>query len=269
MSACSCIPFEDAIARTPPLDKLDITVWKTLLKTSDWSDVFDLVSPALFRILPAGKIATQASTLARNWMSNKRFRKAKKQCQETLSSSELPITIVDSLDRDRATEDDALSGEQVLELYFHQVFHSTTSILDIRHSRFWKTDEGVAWAPRPYFLEWAPEFQQRLRRVYLSFYAEDSEAFDQAISELGLTGMAGIFRDQFGGQDPTSVSFRLEDFRDSFKTILSKSEELETELHPNFIALGIYLACMYEHLEELGGEYNVAVALERASANHR
>lgn len=244
-------------------------MWKTLLKTGDWSDVFDLVSPSLFRILPAGKIASQASTLAKNWMSDRRFRKAKQECQETLAESELPITIVKRVDKERGRNEDALTGEQVLELYFHQIFHSSTAILDLRYARFWKTDDGVAWAPRPYFLEWAPEFQNRLRDVYLSFYSGDEDKFDRAISELGLTGMAGIFRDQFGGQDPTSASFRIEDFRDSFKTILSKSEELDTELHPNFIALGIYLACMYEHLEELGGEYNVAVALERASAKHR
>jgi hypothetical protein len=244
-------------------------VWKTLLKTGDWSDVFDLVSPSLFRILPAGKIASQASTLAKNWMSDRRFRKAKQECQETLEDSGLPITIVKRVDKERGRAEDALTGEQVLQLYFHQIFHSSTAILDLRYARFWKTDDGVAWAPRPYFLQWAPEFQDRLRDVYLSFYSGDEDKFDRAISELGLTGMAGIFRDQFGGQDPTSVSFRIEDFRDSFKTILSKSEELDTELHPNFIALGIYLACMYEHLEELGGEYNVAVALERASAKHR
>ncbi|MGM0555925.1 MAG: hypothetical protein ACQEVA_06085 [Myxococcota bacterium] len=245
-------------------------MWKTLLKTSDWSDVFDLVSPQLFRILPAGKIARQASTLAKNWMSNKRFRNAKEQCQATLGESDLPITIEDKLEKQRALEDEALTGEQLLELYFHQIFHSSTAILDIRFARFWTRDDGrVAWAPRPYFLEWDHEFQDKLRRVYLAFYADDTDAFDQAVSELGLTGMASIFLDQFGGQDPTSVSFRLDDFRDSFKTILSKSEELDTELHPNFIALGIYLACMYEHLEELGGEYNVAVALERASAKHR
>jgi hypothetical protein len=245
-------------------------VWKTLLKTSDWSDVFDLVSPQLFRILPAGKIAGQASTLAKNWMSNKRFRKTKEQCQASLDESDLPITIADKLDKQGARNDDALSGEQLLELYFHQIFHNPTAILDIRYARFWRTGDGeVAWAPRPYFLEWDHDFQDKLRRVYLAFYADDTQAFDQAVSELGLTGMAGIFLDQFGGQDPTSVSFRLDDFRDSFKTILSKSEELETELHPNFIALGIYLACMYEHLEELGGEYNVAVALERASEQHR
>ena len=244
-------------------------MWKTLLKTGDWSDVFDLVSPSLFRILPAGKIASQASTLAKNWMSDRRFRKTKARCQETLDASDLPITIEKRVDKKKAGTEDALTGEQVLELYFHQIFHSSTAILDLRYARFWKTEDGVAWAPRPYFLEWAPDFQEKLRRVYLSFYSSDEEAFDQAISDLGLTGMASIFLDQFGGQDPTSVSFRLEDFRDSFKTILSKSEELDTELHPNFIALGIYLACMYEHLEELGGEYNVAVALERASATHR
>lgn len=243
-------------------------MWKTLVKTSDWSDVFDLVSPSLFRILPAGKIASQASTLAKNWMSNKRFAKIKRTCQETIDGSDLPLTIVDKLDKERADED-ALTGEQLLELYFHQIFHSSTAILDIRHARFWPDDDGVVWAPRPYFLEWDPAFQDKLRRVYLAFYADDEQAFDKAVSELGLTGMASIFRDQFGGQDPTSVRFHLEDFRDSFKTILSKSEELDTELHPNFIALGIYLACMYEHLEELGGEYNVAVALERASAGHR
>jgi hypothetical protein len=83
------------------------------------------------------------------------------------------------------------------------------------------------------------------------------------LEALSLTPAEEILRDHFGRNGGVSYEFRLADFQKSFHQAFVKCRDAGMRLHGNFLPFGLYLACLYEHMEALGQPMNVADAMRR------
>jgi hypothetical protein len=151
-------------------------------------------------------------------------------------------------------------GSAVLGLFFRQLFGSDTAVLDLRHGRFGERGGHHYWQPRPLYVTWDPGFLSALRQVYLGFYGDRPAQLHEGLDQLGIACAQTVFTKHFQYPDQHAVRFRLGDFRSGFHDAFLRCREARAHLHPNFVALGVYLACLYEHLEWLGGTHDVATA---------
>jgi hypothetical protein len=112
-----------------------------------------------------------------------------------------------------------------------------------------------------------PAFGAALARVYRGFYDDRPEDFSAGLADLGLAGCEDVFRAHFGTGDQTSVTFEVSRFVESFHGIFLECKHRGLRLGGDFVALGVALALLYEHLDSVGGAgrgWNVREAFARA-----
>jgi hypothetical protein len=128
-------------------------------------------------------------------------------------------------------------------------------------SKGWdKKDDGTfLWNPAPLYIAWDGAFLTAIRQMYCGFYQGNDALLDEGLDAIGMTpGKAALVR--HFGLDQARVSFDLAHFRSSFHEIFLACKEGKTRLHPNVLGLGAVLACLYEHLQSLGGTFDVRAA---------
>jgi len=241
-----------------------------LLRGTEWSQLRDLVSPTFFEVLPAGRLAGQVGELASNYGSRSGFKDARGTRADALAEAGLGVALDDdarALAKERPAGADPARearGQRLLELYFHQIFHGQTTLLDLRPERAaLDDDEVLRWAPAAMWITWKPDFIEPLRELYAGFYEDEDARFLAALDRLSIRPAEDTFRRQFGAGDQSAVSFDVAAFRDTFHEAFIRCRDAGAQLHPNFLALGIYLATLYLHLEELGGTFDVRTAFFR------
>jgi hypothetical protein len=165
--------------------------------------------------------------------------------------------------RDRTV--DAWRAALIAELYFRQLFLDQPSLIDLRAASFTTDGKVLVWTPAPWIAHWSPDFIGPLRDIYRGFYQHDDALFRHGLTQLKLEHSEDLFREQFGaGQD--SVEFHVRAFIDVFQRVFERCKQHKTNLHPDFLPLGIYLAALYDHLQELGIAVNVAEAFAKATS---
>lgn len=217
-----------------------------LLKGTAWSDFTGYLSPTFFEVVPVLAFAGRAKTLVSNYGDRKGFAVANAAAQQVWTMAR-----------------DQPRGDAVLELYFAQLLRDDPVVLDLRHDAFEPRGRLLEWKPAPLFVRFEPKFLAAIRHLYAGFYGDDDDTFDHGLKALGLTSAKDVMRAQFGG-DQTHVTFRLATFRDTFHEIFERAKSAKAKLHPDFLPFGAYLACLYEHLEQLGGAYDARGAYLRA-----
>lgn len=235
----------------------------TLIKHTRFSDILELASPELFKVMPVAGLKKAASKLVSNRTSASKFDAARQARATSIAETIGGIAIVDDLDVFDETK--PADGHKLLELYFLQLWDDAPAILDLRRARFGTTSSGIAWNPKPYFIEFEPGFKASMKRIYRGFYDADDVLFRKGLAEVGLDGVEDLFRRHFGDGDQTDVTFELDHFRTTFMQIFEHCREQDVALHHDFISLGISLATLYEHLDALGGSYDVRAAFRAAS----
>jgi hypothetical protein len=162
----------------------------------------------------------------------------------------------------------AADGDGLLKLFFFQIAMSEAVFLDLREPRFCRCVESgrVAFHPLPLWTHWRPDFVEGVRRLYAGFYAGQSEAFEHATRELGVSAANEVFLRAFGGDKKHAARYALAEFRDTFHEVFIKCRDAGAVLHPDFATLGAMLATLYDHLESLGGIYDVQAAYLSANA---
>ncbi len=243
----------------------------SILGKGDWADLKDFLTPTVFDVLPARAVQRQVTELLGG-----RLRPAEvKRARERLGVE--GIRVAD--DRARVAErveqlDEAARarrGQRVITLYFHQLVHHDVALLDLRADRFLQEGGGSAWRPGWMHVRWDPDFLVALRDLYAGYYLGDTPRFDAAIVRLSLAPARDVFLAHFGGGDQREVRFErstfVRTFHDAFLACRDASAAPgAAPLHRNFLALGLYLATLYEHLERLGLAFDVRAAYTAAGA---
>lgn len=232
----------------------------TLLKYADKANFREFVSRDFFKAMSTRNLVRQGRDLLDNYLDDEHFEEVCDRVAASLADSPVEIELDPGADRYKGAEDQ--DGFEVLKLYFHQLFECDETILDLRYEAFAPHDDTMRWIPRQYYVRWDDDFIEPLRDVYRAFYSHDDDLLADALDRLGLEGTSDLFLKHFRGQDEHALEFRREDFLEAFKDILHRCNERGHTLHPNFVALGVYLATLYEHLSELCDAYDVAAAYE-------
>jgi hypothetical protein len=242
------------------------------LRGTEWSQLGDYVSPSFFEVLPARALWAQLRELGGNARDGRGFAVAGRAVEAHLASIDCPVRVgaeaegaapgLDVLDQ-TARHD---RGQRVLEVYFAQLAGAPATILDLRASRFEGGGDDLRWRPRPLWIRWDDDFLEGLRDLYAGFYEGDDARFQGALAGLGLSAAEDVFREHFGGDDQSAVRFEAAKFQATFHEAFVRCRDEGVRLHRNFLALGIYLGCLYDHLEALGLAFDVRAAWQRAAA---
>jgi hypothetical protein len=240
-----------------------------ILGSGQLGKLASFVSPAFFDVMPAKSLWNRSRKLLASTRDREAFRHAvaerSSQLHHMLPAIELATDRKPDLAANAASGmSPDKRGELVVELYFHQLFHGQTVLLDIRGASFTLAGDRLLWHPASWLTDWSPEFISALRDIYRGFYGHDDNQFRSGLAALSLTHSEDLFRKHFGGGQER-VTFRTVDFVDTFHQVFQRCKQARVALHPDFLALGIYLAALYDHLEDLGVAVDVAKAFERAT----
>lgn len=235
-----------------------------IVSGTEWSHFSDYLSPSFFEVVPARSLSRVLGSLSTNAMRPRKLRGVRRDRDHSLARAGLAL----SLDASRSAPvlGELALGDVVLSLYFHQLEAGGVALLDLRASAFVVEQAQVQWQPAGLIHRWEPRFHRALCQLYRGFYSEEAAVFDAALAELELEPARDIFLAHFGGGDQRSVRFDMATFHDTFHQAFVACRDAGVELHGDFIALGLYLATLYEHLEALGGAWDVRAAWERAAA---
>lgn len=236
-------------------------MWRTLLRGSEWEPLVELVSPQLFDLLPPRTLTHQLQELVGNALRRGEFDRLRRAEGLRLAASAIPVRLSDT----PGAEDMGMArrARAVLALYFHQLLASDVAILDLRSKRF-ESGEGVLhWSPRPLYVRWAPDFAASLRELYAGACGGDGPRFDAALNRMGLGPARGTLAEHLGCP-PDRATFKLATLRRTFYRALVQCRDAGATLPGNVVPFSIYLGCLHEHLERLGGTHNVAAAYRDA-----
>ena len=240
-----------------------------MLRSTEWGQLLDFVSPSFFEVLGARDLAGAVKDLLASTRDRKGFDAVASAVGERLESRALPMRIASrSATRSPAAaapQAPAARGQLVLQLYFEQLLREPAALLDLRGGSFASGTDGLVWTPTPGFVRWDPAFLSGVRRLYRGFYAGDDDAFHAGLDALGLTPAADLFLRHFGDGDQTAVRFEMAHFTKSFHDVFVCCRDHRVRLHPNFVPLGVHLAALYEHLEGLGVPLDVRASFALAA----
>lgn len=235
----------------------------------DWRPLLDFVSPTFFDVVPLRTLLAQGREVVTNAADGRRRTRVEAEVAEAIAARGLALrlgpTAEERAEARAEAPDPTARGQRVLELYFAQLFGAGASLIDLRHGAFAEADDTTLWSPGPYFVRWEPEFLEALRTLYRGFYGDDEAAFDAGLEALDLIDSKDLFQSHFG-EDPRAVTFERAHFVETFHDVFVRCRDQGVKLHRNFLPLGIYLACLHDHLDGLGGgPFDVRDAYERAT----
>jgi hypothetical protein len=243
-----------------------------LLRGGEFGQWASFVTPAFFNVVPTKPLWQRFKGLVQDTRDPMKYAAAVRDRQALLARSSLAVT----LESPEARHESELStagagaamspearGARVVALYFHQILHGNTTLLDLRHAAF-SAEHPLTWRPAPWIAVWEPAFIEALRQIYIGFYRDDPSGFRAGLAALDLSHAQDVFRRHFGdGQ--RSVRFEVKHFVSTFHQVFLRCRDAHTSLHPDFLLLGLCLASLYDHLERLGVAVDVVAAFEHAS----
>jgi len=248
-------------------------MFKRLLDGTDLGQLKDMVSPAFFDVIPTRVLWKQGRALAKRYRDQRAYTEALTHRATTLNAAELGVNIGAIVgDESDRVEDATARGEALLRLYFHQILVPGPALLDIRCHRFARREDGDGYVfdPGHISVEWDAEFREGLSGIYRGFYGDDDELFVESLDALDLRCAEETFRQQFGEGDQHAVRFEMKTFISSFHDAFVACREAGEQLHSGFLAFGIYLAFLYDHLESIGGgPFDVRSAYEAAAGKQQ
>lgn len=248
------------------------SVFRLAVKGTSWSHLLDYLSPALFDVMPARELITQAREMMSNRSDAAHFADTRTQVGQALGARGIDVHFAS---RDPSTGESELSklggsqarevGQRVLEIYFGQLFQSDRAVLDLRAKSLVLSDrDRLHWHPSAIYVLWAPEFLQAIRDLYTGHYLDDQVRFGRALAALGMEGSADVLIDLLSQDDPRDACFESAALHANLHEVFVSYRDRGIALHRNFLPLGVYLICLYDCLEQLGGRYDIRAAVERA-----
>jgi len=159
------------------------------------------------------------------------------------------------------------AAEQILTVYFAQLFSPHGIFLDLGPNHFEFQNEKLAYKPSGLWTQFSPTFTAGLKDIYDGFYFENEELFHKGLLESGLTSnewpkedrnnLAKLFKSHFGASLTSEMSFDLDTFKASFIKVADFMLVKKVKISTDFIYLGIALVTIYSSLEKTQTKVNV------------
>jgi hypothetical protein len=256
-----------------------MSFWRRLLAGSEWSHLLGVLSPSFFDVVSARDLSIRAVELAGNWFDRAGYLGCVGRLSSTLGANDIGLDVVSSSpsrsmvpfrsEAPRASECPmAGDGAALLRFFFLQIATSKTVFLDLRATRFCRPASGerIVFHPLPLWVHWQQDFVDAIRQLYAGFYGSQSEGFEHATKALGVSAANEVFERAFGGERKTASRYSMSEFRETFHEVFVKCRDQKTPFHPDLITLGVMLATLYDHLECLGGVYDVQAAYQSVNS---
>jgi len=232
-----------------------------LLRRTEWALFLDLVSPSFFEVLPGGVLRRELATLFSSTRDRSGFGGLRRAQGPELEA--LGITWAE-WGRGTPSPLDAPArrrqGQAALRLYFRQLLRWDEVVVDLRSAAFALEADRLHWAPRALWTRWEPGFRDGIRDIYRGFYTGDDARFRSGLAATGLLPGEDVFRAVFGADDQRSVAFSVTGFQRTFHDVFVRCREAGARLPGGVLPLGLTLGCLYQHLEMLGGTFDVRAA---------
>jgi len=230
-------------------------MFEALIKNSDFSALFKLISPNFFKVVPVSQLLGVAGKILANSRSFSPEHPDVARGIELLARAGIPVRRPLSPD---SPPTESTSKSRVLELYFLQIALCDTWLLDFRSRSFRTTAaDPLVWQPGPYFLTPTPAFRDAVRALYEGFYLDRPEQFEGALGSLGVLSAKEVFLDHFGLDGQSRVRFKLAEFEQTFAKVFQACAKSGEKISPEFTALGVLLLTLYENLQATDQTYNV------------
>lgn len=228
------------------------------------------VSSSAFRVIEWKKILADAPTLARRLATAEGVQELALSLKPHLPHAVEIDTSGEKPKKDTKLKLPSESGESILKLYFAQFKNESGLFLDLRPGGFKIDPVGqITWNPNGLWKKWDLNFRRGMLSVYSGYYYSKPELLRRGLLEIGLIKegfsldliheVEAMVLKHIGG-DLLNQEFKISHFTESFEKLFQFLIKQKIILPPDFLYLGIYLASLYMHLEELGGSYNVREA---------
>ncbi len=249
-----------------------------LLRNTDLRQMLDFVTPAFWQVVPVTETMRTAKTLA----SNHRHPP-----QDLIALLQAAQSGVEGLEAEReglaknalwqnmsrhnlSVEEKKAQGERLLRLYFWQIMHADTAVLDLRPARLSCRASKTQWSPNQYLIRWPSAFLENLRGLYRGFYQDDDALFEKSLQALNMEPAKETFLQHFGeGQE--AVVFHTRNLIFSLHHSFVACRNAKKKLSGSFLALGLYLTTLYQSLELLKVPLDVRKAfsdMERSAGRY-
>jgi hypothetical protein len=238
-------------------------MFSKLLKSADLRQLSSFVSPAFFDVLPARKIWSRGRALMIS-KSSPAYREAVAARARSLQALPLAVALPgQQAAPDALGEDQRAHATRLLTLFFEQIYSDTPTLVDLRADNARDQKGQLAWDPAAWVCPWSPDFLASLRGLYEGFYAPNDALLKQSLKELRIDLAEDLFRQHFGAH-PEAQRFVMKDFVNTFHQVFVRCRDQKRELHEDFLPLGVYLATLYDHLDSIPIELDVAGCYARA-----
>ena len=236
----------------------------------------EYISPKAFDVVAWQEVLRKGPGLSKEILFKTQVNKVKTNLQDSLPEG---VTYADGGSKSIAGDSDKkAAGENLLALYFYQLYHGDTVFLDLRQDRFRYEGSTLHWSPNGLWIELGNEFVVGMRELYNGFYDQDDQALRTGLDRLGLTPehmdeptrrqLINLLDDHFGGGRDEPVAFPIKKFVASFDKLFQFLKTNNVKLSGDFLFLGIYLVTLYLHLDYLDQEYDVAASFQRGRVVH-
>lgn len=234
-----------------------------------FSKLLEYISPSAFEVVEWQGVVKKSAKVSRQLLLKTGVEKLKADMEP-----HLPPAVLFSKAGNTQTEDPRAAGENLLELYFYQVYHQRAVFLDLRKERFhYRPEGGLSWHPNGLWITFNATFSDGIRKLYDGFFLVDETRLNQALKQLGLapdhltdaalTELKQLLEEHFGQGRSQLIRFETKGFMQSFDKLFSFLKKHRVKISEDFLFLGIYLVTLYLHLDAIGSAYDVTQAFQR------
>lgn len=238
---------------------------------SEWRTLLDLVPPGLDLLTPR-ELLQQSLELGSNALNARGYGSALGTTRAALRGARVRVLLQEHRSNSRLVPSADLKrtqrrwlGQLVLQLYFTQLFHGDTALIDLWPSRLGIDTEGDAiWTPRPFYVRWDADFIGAVRDVYEGFFVDDQAQSRAGLRKLGLEAAGDLVLRHLGEGTQRGVRFSTAQLQSTLREISDLNLSRDGTLRRNFVAFGVYLLSLHELLESLDCSLDVRSAFMRS-----
>jgi hypothetical protein len=234
-----------------------------MINTSELKQLFNLLPGVAVQAVNLPQLIASATAVALKAASSSDYKRNK----EILSSvCGKDLILCDVLPHHNDL--DQQGAERLLTLYFDQFTIGAQTHIDFRKQYFSQIDSTLFWCPSKIRYQFTEPFKAGIRDLYQGFYNNQQEQLVAGLASLELLKvdssrkykeqLVKIFFQHFGQAQSGKVKLSLEHFRSSFSRIFEFFSENRVAVPIDFAFLGIYLVTMYQHLDSIPHELDVA-----------
>lgn len=217
------------------------------------------VPTVLFQTLDWGELAHELPKLSRRILQKEGYQDLLNNYQNKLSA--LNIKLTQDRIHSSSFKGNKWVGEEILKLYFLQLYQEQGFFLDLRTLHFEIKDNEILWHPTSFWTQLNEQFRSGLIQVYEGFYLEDDELYYQGLTAIGLIQngwpeedrkeLGDLFKSHFGSALHQEQKFNLDHFQESIVKMSEFMLNKKVKIPKDFLYVGVYLVGMYSALEEV------------------